>query len=96
MKNKKNAKKLFYKFLKEEGIWYLYWYNVLLGQKNGWNYKKIDIPKDYISDAFDWNISNIFSLSNEKYYKKCMFYNNEYYFWGNIDAKWRRFYEKNK
>ena len=89
MKNKKNAKKLFYKFLKEEGIWYLYWYNVSLGQKNNWNITKINIPKDYISDAFNWKISNIFDLSNKKEF-------DEFYFWDDIDAKWRKFYEENK
>ena len=88
--NKKiNAKKLFYKFLKEEGIWYLYWYNVSLGQKNKWFYTKITMPEDYISNAFNWDKSNIFNLSNKNNYA-------EYYFWENIDAKWKKFYEENK
>ena len=90
MKNKKiNAKKLFYKFLKEEGIWYLYWYNVSLGQKNNWNFTKIMMPEKYILDSFKWNESNIFNLSNKKEY-------DELYFWNDIDAKWRKFYEENK
>ena len=88
MKNKKNnAKKLFYKFLKEEGIWYLYWYNVLLGQKNNWNFTKIKTPGQYIFRAFAWSKSNILNLSDCR---------NNLDFWDDIDTKWRKIYEENK
>ena len=86
MKNKKNAKKLFYKFLKEEGIWYLYWYNVSLGQKNGWYCTKIIRPELYIFQAFSWMKADVISLHEDK----------KWDFWNNIDIKWRKYYEKNK
>ena len=84
--NKKiNAKKLFYKFLKEEGIWYLYWYNVSLGQKNKWYCTKIIHPELYIFQAFSWMEAE-FNLSD---------YKNKRGFWDNIDKKWRKYYEEN-
>jgi hypothetical protein len=86
MKNKNiGAVKLFYKFLKEEGIWNLYWHNVSFGQKNNWIYTKITRPESFLNLSFSWRDSNIFNLSND-----------EYNFWENIDAKWRKFYEENK
>lgn len=49
-------KKIFYKFLKDEGIWDLYWERVKEGQENGRRVSKIEKAISYIVEAFDWDL----------------------------------------
>lgn len=88
---KLSAKKRFFKFLKDEGIWHLYWYNVSLYNeriKNTVNdaefriLRKIKNPYMFVISSFDWSELEAFVIED-----KCDFWMKMNTTWVDIITK---------
>lgn len=49
-----SAKERFFLFLKQEQVFWRWWYGVIKGQNNGHHIKKLNEPSDYILNSFIW------------------------------------------
>lgn len=83
---KLSPKKRFFKFLKDEEIWHLYWENVRIGQNNKWPENKIREKASYISDAFLWEDSISHNRIGED--------QDGYSFWSAYNAKWHKLIDR--
>ena len=75
------VKKRFAKFLKDEGVFWLYVQNVKKAQGGEWFYKKAR-PIRYLHDAFNWGKADMFGMFAPGQISSCA------QFWVKINNKW--------